>query len=78
MESANREDAKKCIDKAKSALKAGHFSYSLKLAQKSVRLCPSDEAKGNLGIEARLGLVIMLCYSRVFGSCEEYQPGQRK
>ena len=46
MESANRDEAKKCLRKAKSALKSGAKEEAEKFASKSLRLCYSKEAEG--------------------------------
>lgn len=46
MESANKEEAKRCLQKAVAALKGGDIQYARKLASKSYRLCPTDEAQG--------------------------------
>jgi len=47
MEAANRDEAEKCLQKAKSALKRGSSIEAEKLARKSFKLCPSEEARGN-------------------------------
>ena len=46
MESANREEAKRCLNLAKGALKSGDVLYAKRLAKKSLKLCPSLEAEG--------------------------------
>ena len=48
MESANREEAKRCLLKAQDAFKGGDVSYAKKLALKSLKLCYTFEAQGRL------------------------------
>lgn len=46
MESANKEEAKRCLNKAKDAFQSGNVSYAKKLTQKSLKLCATQEARG--------------------------------
>ena len=64
MEAANRDEARKCLLKAKSAYNKGAFSEAERLAKKSSRLCPSEEAEGQLGF-----------VSTVFGVVWAESPG---
>ena len=46
MESANREEAKRCLNKARHALYSGVVTEAERLAKKSLRLCSTKEAEG--------------------------------
>ena len=46
METANKNAALQCLDNAKKALKEGKPEAAEKLANKSMRLCPTEQAKG--------------------------------
>ena len=46
METANKEAALQCLNKAKQVLKEGRNEVAERLAKKSLRLCPTEEAKG--------------------------------
>lgn len=46
MEAANREEAKKCLKKARDGLKSGEINYAKKWVLKSLKLCTSQEATG--------------------------------
>ena len=46
METANKDAALQCLNKAKQALNEGRAETAEKLAKKSLRLCPTEQAKG--------------------------------
>ena len=46
METANRDEALRCLGKAQTALREGRVEAAEKFASKSLRLCPTEEAKG--------------------------------
>ena len=46
MESANRDEAEKCIKRGRAALKSGRLEFALKLALKSLKLCSTPEGIG--------------------------------
>ena len=49
MESANREEAERALDKAKNAFKNGDVNSAYKFALKSLKLCSTKEGKGLFG-----------------------------
>ena len=46
METANRDEALRCLGKAQTALREGRVEAAEKFTSKSLRLCPTEEAKG--------------------------------
>ena len=46
MEAANKEAARECLSKARDAFRRGNFKEALRLAEKSSRMCPTEEANG--------------------------------
>ncbi len=48
MEAANRDESSRCLKRAKSALNRGAASEAERLARKSLRLCRTVEAEGNV------------------------------
>ena len=46
MESANKGEARRCLEKAKQAFNRGEIKVAERLVSKSLRLCSSEEAKG--------------------------------
>ena len=46
MESANREEAERALDKAKKAFKNGDIDSAYKFVLKSLKLCSTQEGKG--------------------------------
>lgn len=66
MESANKEEAKRCLQKAVAALKQGKTLYAQKLALKSIRLCPTTEAQGqdtsHSTFSVQTCIIIIMCH----------------
>ena len=52
MDSANKDEAKRCLQYARKALRDGDSAKARRLAEKSLRLCRSSEAEGETGGEA--------------------------
>ncbi len=48
MDAANRDEGRRCLEKAKQALKSDSFADAKRLGEKSHRLCPSGDAQGKL------------------------------
>ena len=46
MDSANKEEAKRCLNLARAALATGDRAKARRLAEKSLRLCHGNEAEG--------------------------------
>ena len=46
MEVANKEAARECLAKAQAAFRKGSFKEALRLAEKSSRMCRTEEADG--------------------------------
>lgn len=46
METANRDDALRCLAKAQTALREGRVEDAERLVSKSLRMCPTEQAKG--------------------------------
>ncbi len=46
MEAANKEAADECLSKAQAAFRKGSFKEALRLAEKSSRMCRTEEADG--------------------------------
>ena len=46
MEAANKEAGKECLSKAQAAFRKGSFNEALRLAEKSSRMCRTEEADG--------------------------------
>ena len=46
MEAANKEAAEECLLKAQAAFRKGSFNEALRLAEKSSRMCRTEEADG--------------------------------
>ena len=46
MEAANKEAAEECLLKAQAAFRKGSFKEALRLAEKSSRMCRTEEADG--------------------------------
>ena len=46
MEAANKEAAEECLSKAQAASRKGSFKEALRLAEKSSRMCRTEEADG--------------------------------
>lgn len=68
MESANRDEAERCLEKARLALKSGKIDYAYKLALKSLRLCSTPEGIG----KKRMFLSFTVDVdSGVVGGCKE-------
>ena len=51
MESANREEAKRCLEKAEYAFRSGNLPYAKRLVVKSIKLCSSMEAEGKVRLQ---------------------------
>lgn len=49
MEPANKDEAKRCIEKAQIALESGKVEYAHRLAVKSLKLCSTPEGIGMCG-----------------------------
>lgn len=45
---ANRDDAVRCLEKARAAYRSGDFEKARRLAQKSKRLFPTKKCEGKL------------------------------
>ena len=54
MEVANKEAAEECLSKAQAAFRKGSFREALRLAEKSSRMCRTEEADGENQIQCRL------------------------
>ena len=48
MEVANKEGAEECLSKAQAAFGKGSFKEALRLAEKSSRMCQTEEADGEI------------------------------
>ena len=46
---ANRDDAIRCLEKARAAYYSGDLEKALRLAQKSKRLFPTEKCEGTQG-----------------------------
>ena len=49
MENANKDEADRCLEIAEKALKAGDVEKARRLTKKSLQLCATQRAEGELG-----------------------------
>ena len=64
MESANKDEALRCLEKAKTALADGDIEKAKRLTDKSLRLCATHQAKGTTGSTSHddhlIGMIVYL------------------
>lgn len=54
MEAANKEAAEQCLVKAQAAFRKGSFKEALRMAEKSSRMCRTEEAEGESSVKATI------------------------
>lgn len=70
MEAANKEAAEECLVKAQAAFRKGSFKEALRMAEKSSRMCRTEEAEGESPVKATIAMrphtQHILCFSVSF------------